>query len=218
MRLNKLLAERLAISRRTADAVIDSGHVTVNGSIPKLGSPISEDDLILYKGEQLPNKLEHIILMLNKPTGYVSSKNGQGSQTVYDLLPSKFNSLKTVGRLDKDSTGLILLTNDGDLANRLTHPRYQKEKQYIITLDKPISAEQIKVIENGGVTLSDGVSILNISKADNRIVVKMKEGRNRQIRRTFNAIGLNVTSLHRTQFGNYSLGDLGSGKYKLINS
>lgn len=150
--------------------------------------------------------------MLNKPAGYVCSRDGQGSRTVYDLLPPEMRALKPVGRLDKDSSGLLLLTNDGDLANNLTHPRYNKEKTYVVELHEPLSEPDRRKIGQG-VKLEDGISKLQIKNpAGKSFTVVMSEGRNRQIRRTFEALGYTVTKLHRTKFGPYALENLGPGK------
>ncbi len=141
-----------------------------------------------------------------------------GSRTIYDLLPPEYHQLKPVGRLDKASSGLLLLTNDGQLANQLTHPRYGKTKVYEVTLDKPLQADHQKQIEQG-VQLSDGPSQLNLKPLNintNRYKVTMSEGRNRQIRRTFAALGDGVTTLHRTQFGPYQLDNLPSGQARIL--
>ena len=153
--------------------------------------------------------------MLNKPAGYVCSRRGQGSQTVYDLLPPELHQLKPVGRLDKDSSGLLLLTNDGDLANRLTHPRYGKAKLYQIKLNKSLPPEHQQQVESG-VQLEDGLSRLKLDRPDDRRTswqITMYEGRNRQIRRTFSKLGYNVVELQRTQLGPHSLGNLKTGSY-----
>ena len=157
--------------------------------------------------------------MLNKPEGYVCSRTGQGSTTIYELLPKHYADLKPVGRLDKDSSGLILLTNDGNLANQLTHPSFRKTKIYEVTLDKPLTKTAQNKIEKG-VQLDDGISQLNIKKIQNRydrkFFVFMREGRNRQIRRTFGALGYKVVKLHRTGFGPYKLDGLETGQNKEI--
>jgi 23S rRNA pseudouridine2605 synthase len=159
--------------------------------------------------------------MLNKPTGYVSSRRAQAqsTKTLYDLLPSKFKSLKTVGRLDKDTAGLILLTDDGDLAFQMTHPKFAKTKVYQVGLDKPLSAEHRRQINCHQVKLSDGLSgfqLVSQDTAQRRWRLTMQEGRNRQIRRTFAALGYTVTSLERTNFANYTLGRLKTGHWQIV--
>jgi 23S rRNA pseudouridine2605 synthase len=158
--------------------------------------------------------------MLNKPVGYVCSRDGQGSQTVYDLLPSGLHSLKSVGRLDKDSSGLLLLTNDGNLAHQLTHPSFQKTKVYQVSLDKPLQPLHRQLISDHGIQLDDGVSQLELERLtdgdDTQWRVRMHEGRNRQIRRTFESLGYDVRRLHRTGFGEFALSGLAMGHFTEI--
>ena len=158
-------------------------------------------------------------LAFNKPVGYVCSRRPQGSApTLYDLLPQKYHHLKTVGRLDKDSSGLILLTNDGDFAFQLTHPKFRKSKVYEVNLDHPLEPLHQQMISDYGVELPDGLSKFKVIKTalQTQYIVVLTEGRNRQIRRTFASLGYKVTRLHRTQFGKYELGNLKSGKCVII--
>lgn len=214
MRINKFVAQASGLSRRKADSVIEAGRVTVNGLAAKLGLELSSGDVVA-----LDNKLLVVqpftTIVLNKPVGYVCSRNGQGNLTIYDLLPKEFHHLKPVGRLDKDSSGLLLLTNDGELAQKLTHPSHQKEKKYEVEFDKELSENDMNKIENG-VQLDDGMSRLKLAGAGKRWTVTMHEGRNRQIRRTFEALNYKVIKLHRTQFGPYRLGDLGIANYSFL--
>lgn len=220
MRINKYIALHTSLSRRKADEAVANKRVKINGSNASLGDLVSEGDEVLLddvpvRGE-LPPKT---ILLLNKPVGYVCSKSGQGSKTIYDLLPKKYHLLKTAGRLDKDSSGLLILSNDGDFLQSLTHPSHKKEKIYLIMLNKPLSKDHQIEIEKG-VKLEDGLSSLGltqINKSRFEWRVSMTEGRNRQIRRTFNALGYNVINLHRTIFGGYKIGNLSSGGYTEIN-
>jgi 23S rRNA pseudouridine2605 synthase len=218
MRINRFVAQASRLSRRSADVAIISGRVKVNGQHPSQGAQIKPLDVVELDGQPLTLN-RHTTLMLHKPVGYVCSRAGQGSKTIYDLLPVNLHHLKPVGRLDKDSSGLLLLSNDGQLANRLTHPRYQKQKIYEVSLDKPLSSEDKQMIEEG-VSLEDGVSnlvIQRLAKSSEKLVpnahflVTMTEGRNRQIRRTFGALCYRVTSLHRTKFGPYRLNDIAAG-------
>jgi pseudouridine synthase len=160
--------------------------------------------------------------MLHKPVGYVCSRNGQGSQTIYQLLPSELQQLKPVGRLDKDSSGLLILTNDGGLAHELMHPGFQKTKQYTIRLNQPLQPLHHQIITHYGIQLEDGRSRLQLERQtegnDYEWHVTMREGRNRQIRRTFAALGYTVTNLHRTHFGNYTLGELKTGHYQQMSA
>lgn len=215
LRLNKFLAERIGLSRREADVAIESGKVSVNDQPASLGVKIDKNDKVCYNGKVVPFWAHFSYLMMNKPVGYVCSRHRQGdTPTIYELLPDKYRELKTVGRLDKDSSGLILLTNDGDFAFQMTHPKFVKTKIYEVRLDNPLSTEDCKAIEKG-VKLKDGISKLGLKKLGDaqHWQVTMSEGRNRQIRRTFGALGYNVVALHRTHFGKYQLADLASGKF-----
>jgi 23S rRNA pseudouridine2605 synthase len=214
MRLNQYIALHTGISRRSADRLIKEGRVLVNGQTPLIGHSVSEHDKVEVSGLKIKHKVKLITILLNKPTGYVCSRNGQGSSTIYELIPEELHHLKPVGRLDKDSSGLLLMTNDGHLANDLTHPSRQKQKVYLVELDRQLSPEDAKKIEDG-INLEDGLSQLNLKQLKGGIIeVKIYEGRNRQIRRTFAAVDYKVEKLHRTHFGNYSLKLLPSGKWK----
>ena len=213
MRINKYLASATGYSRREVDKLIEENRIKVNGELPQIGQSVDETDSITVDGANVQQVANKTTIMLNKPVGYVCSRDGQGSQTIYDLLPVQYERLKPVGRLDKDSSGLILLTDDGDLAHQLTHPSFEKTKVYKIELGAPLNDMQRKQIEQG-IHLEDGISTLALKGGGTAWEVTMHEGRNRQIRRTFEAIGYQVTKLHRTGFGEYSLGDLGLGKFK----
>lgn len=218
MRINKFVAQASGLSRRAADVAINQSRVEINGHAARLGDNVTAKDVITLNGKRL-NTPELTTIILNKPVGYVVSRHGQGSRTIYDLLPSELHHLKPVGRLDKDSSGLLIMTNDGDLANELTHPRFLKNKVYQVELDKPLQPLHHQMIHDRGIMLDDGISRLRLQKqhsAQNWQVI-MSEGRNRQIRRTFAALGYRVTELHRTNFGFHELGSLGSGRYKKSN-
>lgn len=219
-RLNKFIAQSTGLSRRAADKEIEKGNVTVNGLPGKLGDTVTVQDNVIFNGKRLELKSEYTSIAMNKPRGYVSSRNGQGSPTVYELLPQELHNLKIVGRLDKDSSGLLLLTDDGNLANELAHPKHQKLKQYEITLDRPLKSADFTRINDDGVKLDDGVSRLGLDQADeqgSKFIVTMREGRNRQIRRTFAALGYTVRFLHRFRIGDVELGSLKEGQYRKID-
>lgn len=215
IRVNKYIAQHLSIGRRAADDLITSGKVLVNGKPPELGARIMPGDSLTVNGVRLNNASQPFIyLLFNKPKGYVCSRRQQGdTPTIYQNLPAKYQHLKAVGRLDKDSSGILLLTNDGDYAHQLTHPSFSKRKRYEVTLDKPLAPLHHQMINDHGITLPDGVSKLQLERQhdgnDYNWIVLMHEGRNRQIRRTFAALGYEVTMLHRTHFGPYSQDDLG---------
>lgn len=217
VRLNKFLAERLGVSRRQADDIIASGKVSVSGKTAVLGARIEKNDKVCYNGKIIPFEVSFLYLALNKPVGYVCSRRRQGeTPTIYELLPEKYQGLKTVGRLDKDSSGLILLTNDGDFAFQHTHPKFVKEKRYEVTLDRDLEPLHQQMISDYGIDLPDGKSKLGLSHLDDgrkKWLVTMSEGRNRQIRRTFAAVGYHVEALHRIQFGKYQLSGLEPGDF-----
>lgn len=246
IRLNKFLAERLGLSRREADEIISAGRVKVDNRTATLGAKIDNNSKVCYNNKIVPFKTEYTYIALHKPIGYVCSRHAQGkAPTIYDLLPKQYHSLKTVGRLDKDSSGLILLTNDGDFAYQMTHPKFRKSKVYEVELSKPLQPLHQQMISDFGVMLSDGPSKFTIipstgdepqtnhqassrsstSTSNNqspmpadrtRFTVVLTEGRNRQIRRTFAALGYQVTRLHRTKFGKFELNLLASGKCDII--
>lgn len=217
MRINKFIALCTGMSRRAADAAIADGLVHVNGQPPTSGHDIQPTDTVTLRGKKLSVPLHTRTIMLNKPVGYVVSRDGQGSKTVYDLLPPALHTLKPIGRLDKDSSGLLLLTEDGSLAQTLTHPSNQKVKVYEVTLSQPLQPLHRQMISDFGVQLPDGPSRLELERMhegdDKAWIVRMHEGRNRQIRRTFVALHYNVNRLHRTHFGSYQLGNLQPGTY-----
>ena len=216
-RLNKFVALALGVSRRQADELIEQGKVTVNDQPAKLGQRITTIDIIRHGNKPLTAQA-HQLILLHKPVGYLCSRASQGGvPTIYELLPKSLHHLKPVGRLDKDSSGLILLTNDGDFAHQMTHPSFYKMKRYLVTLDQPLQPLHRQMIDDFGVQLPDGPSRLTLERQydgdDRRWIVHMSEGRNRQIRRTFAALGYTVTKLHRTDFGNYTLGDIKRGEF-----
>lgn len=222
LRLNKFLAEKVGLSRREADNFIAEGKVLVNGKPAILGARISEKDEIILDGKKVENsKQKYTYLMLNKPEGYVSSRKAQGdAPTLYELLPEEYKKLKTVGRLDKNSSGLILLTDDGDFAFKHTHPKFYKIKTYLVTLNRALEPLHQQEISDFGIQLDDGPSKLFLTRLNDARTewqVEMSEGRNRQIRRTFSALGYEVKKLHRIEFGEYKLEKLKPGEFKLVD-
>lgn len=222
MRLNKYIALHKGLSRREADEYIEKGRVVINGVTASLGAQVDPDSIVTVDGNKIVPQTAYRYILFHKPIGYVCSRKAQGdAPTIYSLLPDDFHALKPVGRLDKDSSGLLLLTNDGDFAHRMTHPSFHKQKTYILSLDHPLEPLHQQMISDYGVQLDDGPSKLSLERSadTNRTdwTVLMHEGRNRQIRRTFAALGYDVIKLHRTQFGNYSLGDISPGKYESVD-
>lgn len=214
MRLNKYIALATGLSRRKADDLIANGKVSVNDQPAELGRAVLDRDNVTVNGKSVSLPQTYTYLLINKPSGYVSTRNSQdGTPTVYELVPDKHHNLKYVGRLDKNSSGALLLTNDGDFAHQMTHPSFVKAKTYRVSLDHALQSADLKQLE-AGVKLDDGISNLNIAETDgSKCVVEMHEGRNRQIRRTFEKLGYEVTELHRTNFGPYDLGGLKPGEF-----
>ena len=221
-RLNKFLALQLGISRRQADELIEKGRISINGKTAQLGERFKEGDEIKL-GKKIISKTreEKKYVIFNKPRGYVCSRKKQGeNETIYAILPKEFSVLKPVGRLDKDSSGILLLTNDGDFAFQMTHPKFRKVKEYLVSLDTPLQPIHQQMIADFGINLPDGKSQLGLERLDDsrkNWKVIMSEGRNRQIRRTFSAIGYEVKELHRIVFGSYILPkDLNFGDFRKV--
>lgn len=221
-RLNKFLALQLGISRRQADELIEKGRISINRKTAQLGERFKEGDEIKLGKKIIPKtREEKKYIIFNKPRGYVCSRKKQGeNETIYAILPKEFSALKPVGRLDKDSSGILLLTNDGDFAFQMTHPKFRKVKEYLVSLDTPLQPIHQQMIADFGINLPDGKSQLGLERLDDsrkNWKVIMSEGRNRQIRRTFSAIGYKVEELHRTVFGSYILPkDLNFGDFRKI--
>ncbi|MBQ3261122.1 rRNA pseudouridine synthase [Candidatus Saccharibacteria bacterium] len=221
VRLNKFLAERLGISRREADDLIVDEKVKLDGAVASLGTRVNKNQVVTLGDEIIAFSNVYKYLLMHKPVGYVCSKKRQGdTPTIYELLPKEYASLKTVGRLDKDSSGLILFTNDGDFAYQMTHPKFTKTKVYNVELSRDLEPLHQQMISDFGIELPDGRSRLGLSRlrANDRkgFEVTMSEGRNRQIRRTFAALGYEVKKLHRVAFGKYSLGELKPGEFREV--
>lgn len=222
VRINKFLALHTGISRREADDAVSHGRVQINGATAEMGARVAPGDTVTLDGRPVTVKSSYTYLLLNKPVEYICSRRRQGdTPTIYELLPEQYRDLKPVGRLDKESSGLLLLTDDGDFAHRMTHPSFHKTKTYEVALSKDLEPLHRQMISDIGVTLEDGVSKLQLERLhdgdEKQWIVRMHEGRNRQIRRTFGGLGYAVKALHRTDFGNYSLGDIKPGSYIITN-
>lgn len=217
MRLNRYIALGTGLSRRQADDAITEGRVKVGNAVASLGVQTAENDIITLDGEPvtLPSELSYLIL--HKPTGYVTSRAQQGkASTIYALLPEEFHRLKPVGRLDRETSGILLLTDDGELAFELSHPSQNKTKCYEVVLDKSMAEADTEKLRLG-IELEDGLSTFDtVDGKGKNWTITLHEGRNRQIRRTFSALGYEVKRLHRKSFGNLTLNELSVGEYKLI--
>lgn len=218
MRINRYIASATDISRRRADRFISEQRVKIDNQIAVTGQEVIGKQTVTLDGQIISLPTANITIMLNKPVNYVVSRKGQGSSTVYSLLPKKYKNLKPVGRLDKDSSGLLILSNDGQLIQSLAHPSFNKQKVYKVVVDKAVKKRQL-ILLSKGVMLEDGPSKLKVKESyGNKLTVAISEGRNRQIRRTFKALGYNVTNLERISFGKYTLGNLQTGAYVELRS
>ncbi len=215
-RLQKLLARAGIASRRAAEKLLLEGAVTVNGRVAQLGESALESDEILVSGQRLEFAIEHMTFALYKPRGVVTSASDElGRQNVLELVP-KVAGLHPVGRLDRASEGLLILTTDGNLTLELTHPRYNHQKEYRVWTDPEPSNQQLETLWNG-VELEDGMAqpyALEAAKEGFRMV--LLEGRKHQVRRMATAVGLEVKRLMRTRIGKYQIGDLRPGEWRVL--
>ena len=211
-RLNKYIASSGLCSRRKADELIESGVVNVNGKIVKeLGFIVQEKDKV-FVNQKLVRPSRHEYYRFYKPAGYITTCDDEkGRKTIYDLLPDNMLGLKPVGRLDKDSTGLLILTNDGNLINELTHPSIKVPKIYIVTVEARVHPHQLQEmaagieIEKGKVAYAD-VMVLEADNKHTMMQITLYQGLNRQIRKMFEHFGYEVKSLKRIQHANITLG------------
>jgi 23S rRNA pseudouridine2605 synthase len=224
IRLQVFLARAGVTSRRGGEELIRSGKVLVNGEPAQLGAKVVPGrDLVTVSGRKVSLQPPEWVA-LHKPKGYVSTRDDpQGRKTVYDLLPSDLHHLFHVGRLDRDSSGLLLLTNDGETANRLLHPRYGTTKEYLVDLVGEPTPEAVRQLTRG-VELDDGLaraeSAKYLGELDDglfRVRLVMREGRRREVRRIFEALGYDVKRLFRQRFGSIEIGPLRSGRWRYLS-
>lgn len=224
MRINKYIAKCTGCSRRKAEEYILSGKVKVNGRICEdLATDILEyDDKIELEGKSLSLDIPMIYLMLNKPKGLVVTRSDEfDRKTVYSILPPELEFVKPVGRLDKDSEGLLLLTNDGELINKILHPKYKLEKVYQVVVAGKVDKGQLTKLREGidigdGVTQAAGVFIRKNGERKTSLKFVLREGKKRQIRRMLECVELKVISLKRTQIGEIQLGRLPQGQWRYL--
>lgn len=219
VRLQKFLADAGVASRRAAEQMILDGRVAVNGQVARLlGTKVDPiHDQISVDGRQVRER-KKLYIALHKPTGCVCSRKDElGRRTVYDYLPAEWRIASTVGRLDFNSEGLIFLTNDGQFALRLTHPRYAVRKKYVATVDGAVEQEMLAKFVRGIFHAGDKLkadSARQISK--NVVELELSEGKNREVRRLFESQGLAVRRLQRTQIGKIKLGELKPGRWRAL--
>ena len=224
VRLQKYIADAGVCSRRAAEKLIEEGRVTVNGKPTHLGQKVTGNEKICVDGEPIKLRRETVYLMLYKPRGYVTTSSDEmGRKCVIDLLRSVSQRVYPIGRLDKDSEGLLLLTNDGELANRLMHPRHHIGKTYRTIVSGNVTRDQIVSLTNG-VVLDDGyktrtadVEVLRAKEDRTVLSITIYEGKNRQIRRMCEAVGLQVLRLKRERIGTLSIGTLRAGQYRKLS-
>jgi len=220
IRLQKYLSERGILSRRKAEKAIIKGQILVNGVVvTELGTKVDPhvDHVTLHPSLQ-EEQSKTVTIMFNKPRGIWSNCAQQGEKEIIDLLPDTLGSLHTIGRLDKDSEGLILLTNNGVVANKYLNSGEQHEKKYLVWLSKPISGQDIQELEQGidiGGYITKPCTIRQYS--EKYVMVILTEGKNRQLRKMFRGVHNTVVRLKRVQFGPYTLEDLPVGEFKYIS-
>lgn len=223
VRLQKFLAEAGVASRRAAEKLIREGHIEVNGKpVTALGSKVNPArDRVTVDGQPVKARRK-LYVALNKPRGYISTRSDpEHRRIVTDLLPPEWRTLYPVGRLDHDTEGLIFLTNDGEFALRLTHPRYGTRKVYEAAVEGRIEPQAVSKLTGG---ISDAAELLKATRArilssnNTRSIVEVElaEGKNREIRRMFEALGYKVSSLTRTRIGPIRLGQLRPGKWRTL--
>jgi len=224
IRLNKYLAQRGVASRREADRMIQEGRVAVNGRVMEdLGHKIDDGrDRVAVDGRKIKPDRELIYMMLNKPKDFlVTLADPLGRATIKDLVPSLPDGVNPVGRLDKDSEGLLLLTNDGELAYRLTHPRYEVPKIYIVCVEGRISPEEIGKLErgvhiDGGRTAPAKVKVLESRPQSSVLQIEIHEGRKREVRQMCESAGHDVVRLTRVSFAGLRLENLLNGQWRFL--
>ena len=209
-------------SRRKADEEIKNGKVIVNGKVIK--EPyynVKEGDEVFYRGKKIERK-EFVYICINKPAGYVSTlKDRYAEKKVIDLIPEKYGRVFPAGRLDKDTTGLLILTNDGNFANLLTHPRYQIEKEYEVVVEGILEKGDVERAKKGVFNEGEKLKIIDgkiVKKYGKTTIVRiiLKEGKKREIKRIFKVLGYNVLKLKRIRIGNIKLGNLKEGQFRIF--
>jgi len=219
--LQKYIAEAGLCSRRQAEELIRKKKVLVNNEPAELGMRVDDNDQVKIYDEILQRKEKKIYIALNKPLGYTcTNREFKNEKNIFELIDIK-EKLFTVGRLDKNSHGLILLTNDGDWAQKLSHPRYEHKKIYIVKIQKPeMSEKNILVNFKRGVNIGEGDGVVKAKDieiiSDNEFKVTLTQGKKRQLRRMFGALACRVKDLKRVKFSNFELGSLADGSWEEI--
>lgn len=221
-RLQKFMSEAGVMSRRAAEEEIERGNVTVNGVRAVLGQKIDDEvDIVEYRGKRIgASAKKNVYIMLNKPVGYVTTMSDeQGRACVADLVEDVGTRVYPIGRLDKESEGLLLFTNDGELANRLMHPRYHKPKVYHVKVRGKVDIDKLRTLSrpmkiDDYVTKPVNISIVTMKEDYTVLAMELFEGRNRQIRKMCEQVELDIVTLRRISLGSLKLGDLRPGKWR----
>ena len=225
MRINKFLAESGVASRRAADKLIEEGVVKINGKIAKLGDEVDVgNDSVSVNNRPINRVKSYDYYIMNKPKGYVCTvKDDKDRKTVMDLMPTNAKRVFPVGRLDYDTEGLLILTNDGDLTFKLTHPKNEVPKTYLVKTEKPVSDEDLAKLRSGVVidgvkTKKCNVKLIETAKNGSKLHVTITEGRNRQVWKMFEAVGNNVDFLKRIKIGDLVLSGLNRGEVRKLSA
>lgn len=223
MRLNKYIAHSGVCSRRKADELIEQGKVTVNGVPAHTGYDVADGDVVAVNGSPIRPEKRLVYYLLNKPTGYITTVDDeQNRPTVMDLLDDIKERVYPVGRLDYNTSGMLLLTNDGDLAYKLTHPNHHILKTYVAEVAGFLTMAEAKKLERGvdiggHITAPAQVDILEQSESVSVAQIRISEGKNRQVRRMFEAVGHKVLRLERSAIGNMKMAHLRQGQYRKLS-
>ncbi|GKU76992.1 23S rRNA pseudouridine(2604) synthase RluF [Paenibacillus sp. L3-i20] len=217
MRINKFISETGFCSRREADKLVDSGKVTINGIVAQLGSQAEHGDDVRINGRRIGEHKQHVYIALNKPVGITCTTELHIKGNIVDFIGHP-ERIFPIGRLDKDSEGLILLTNDGDIVNPILRSEGKHEKEYIVTVNKPINEVFLKGMSSGVHILGSMTLPCKVTRVSDRAFrIILTEGRNRQIRRMCEALGFQVHKLKRVRIMNIHLGELQVGKWRNLN-
>ncbi|MFC1640840.1 pseudouridine synthase [Patescibacteria group bacterium] len=221
VRIQKKLAEAGIASRRKAEDYVREGRVLINNELAKIGDTVTEADTILFDGEPIKEEAQ-VYIMLHKPKGYISSRSTkEQTKTIFDLVPSK-ERLFSVGRLDVETEGLIILTNDGDFAQKVSHPKEEITKTYMAWVHREIQKSDLRKIATPQQLKDDrgkAYTVENVSAkidGEKRLIVTVKQGKYHVVRKILSKAGFRVLGLKRTAIGKLELGDLSAGKYRLL--
>ena len=224
MRINKFLAEQGVASRRGSDVLVAEGRVRINGKTAVAGDNVEPSDVVELEGKILSHKVKYEYYLLNKPKGYVCTVSDEKERkTVMDLLPEGAGRVYPVGRLDYETEGMLILTNDGDLAYRLTAPQNEIPKTYLVRIEGTVTASELNrlragvEIERGVVSKKCKINVIETDKKYTKLHVVLTEGKNREIRKMFEVIGKHIDFLKRIKIGELTLSGLDRGKVRKLS-